>query len=59
MAWVNLIDLFWPIGSIYYDIQDNNNDPTNVFGGTWVEITEDIITFQTGKESIRAWKRVA
>ena len=33
-----LIDLFYPIGSIYTSM--NNTNPQTIFGGTWTQITD-------------------
>lgn len=38
MAWVNVIDLFYPVGTII-ELYDDNNDPASIFGGTWVQMT--------------------
>lgn len=49
MAWVNIIDLMYPVGTIYY--ADNNlNPPAAVFGGTWVVLTTS---------PLYSWKRTA
>ena len=37
MAYVNLIDLIYPVGSIYYSM--NNTHPATLFGGEWTKIT--------------------
>lgn len=34
MAWVNVIDLFWPVGSIWWTKSASQN-PTLLFGGNW------------------------
>ena len=38
MAWVNIIDLFYPVGTIY-ESYDDLNSPADIFGGTWVQLT--------------------
>ncbi len=49
MAWVNIIDLMYPVGTIYY--ADNTvNTPASLFGGTWVALTTS---------SPYSWKRTA
>ena len=36
--WVNLLDLIYPVGSFYFQTKDDeDNTPTALFGGTWVE----------------------
>lgn len=49
MAWVNVIDLFYPVGIIIEFVDDTNN-PSNIFGGTWVQLTTT---------SPYRWKRTA
>ena len=36
MAWVNVIDLFWPVGSVFTTYGTYN--PAEVFGGTWAKL---------------------
>ena len=36
-----MLDLIYPIGSIYMSI--NNTNPTNLFGGTWQQLTETFL----------------
>lgn len=38
MAWVNIIDLFYPVGSVY-TTYDSTNNPADLFGGTWVQVS--------------------
>ena len=38
MAWVNVIDLFYPVGTIYYSY-DSSASPALLFGGTWVQLS--------------------
>jgi len=38
MAWVNVIDLFYPVGTIY-EAYDNTNSPASLFGGSWIQLT--------------------
>ena len=33
MAWVNIIDLMYPVGTIYY-ANSSTNSPAELFGGT-------------------------
>ena len=36
-----LIDLFYPVGSIYTSM--NSTNPSNIFGGTWTQITDQFL----------------
>lgn len=49
MAWVNIIDLFYPVGSVY-TTYDSTNSPADLFGGTWV---------QTKTTAPYTWRRTA
>ena len=49
MAWVNIIDLMYPVGTIY-TAADDSNPPSSLFGGTWVQLTTT---------SPYTWKRTA
>ena len=47
---INLIDLFYPVGS-YYETSDRNFNPNVVWGGTWVEDTQGYVTVGAGSDS--------
>lgn len=54
MAWVNVIDLFYPVGTVYWTLQGNNNNPATLFGGQW----DPIGTITVGQNiTLQAWKR--
>ena len=36
MAWVNLLDIIYPIGSVYFSA--NSTSPSTLIGGSWVAI---------------------
>ena len=36
MAWVNLLDIIYPVGSIYMSV--NATSPANIIGGQWQQI---------------------
>lgn len=56
MAWVNIIDLFWPVGSIYWAYNENNtNDPVTLFGGQWALIGTTTVNGVT----LKAWERTS
>ena len=41
-----LIDLFYPVGSIYTSM--NNTNPNTIFGGTWEQITDKFMYCTSG-----------
>lgn len=42
MAWVNVIDLFYPVG-IVITFDNSTSDPNSIFGGTWVQINDNAL----------------
>lgn len=36
-VWVNILDILWPVGSLYYCLDGSANAPGAVLGGTWVQ----------------------
>lgn len=36
MAWVNILDLVYPVGAYY--ISNNNISPAELFGGSWTQL---------------------
>ncbi len=36
-TWVNICDVFWPVGSIYMSY--SSTSPANLFGGQWTQIS--------------------
>lgn len=39
MAWVNLLDVIYPIGSIYMTVLNGDTaNPANIIGGTWTAL---------------------
>ena len=63
MAWVNIIDLFYPVGTIY-TTNDSTNNPADLFGGTWVQVsaTAPYTWRRTAKKkkknNINSWKNI-
>jgi len=55
-TWVNIIDILWPVGSLYYVLQDSANTPDTVLGGTWVQQSGYIVV---GGLNFDVWYRVA
>ena len=55
-TWVNILDILWPVGSLYYVLHDSVNTPDTVLGGTWVQQT---ISIPIGSLTFDAWYRVA
>ena len=46
-GYIDLIDLFWPIGS-YYETSDSNFNPNNSWGGTWERETDGVVLVSEG-----------
>lgn len=40
-GFINLLDLIYPIGSIYYSY--SSTSPATIFGGTWVQIKDTFL----------------
>lgn len=47
---INLLDFFYPVGSIY-ETADANFDPNTVWGGTWEQITGKFLLASDGTHS--------
>ena len=47
MAFINLGQVMWPVGSIY--ISENNTSPGSIFGGNWEELNADACLMATGE----------
>ena len=46
--WVTFSDLIRPVGSVYFSSSNRYNfDPSNIFGGTWVNSGTIIISGET------------
>lgn len=41
MAWINLLDCIYPIGSLYFS--NDSHSPASKIGGTWTAISEAVI----------------
>lgn len=41
MAWVNLLDIIYPIGGIYMSIMDTS--PASIVGGTWTKLEHGVL----------------
>lgn len=41
MAWVNLLDVIYPVGAIYMSI--NNTSPASIVGGTWTKLEHGVL----------------
>ena len=41
MAWVNLLDVVYPVGSLYFT--NNTTSPAAIIGGSWTKIEEAAI----------------
>lgn len=41
MAWTNILQIFFPVGSVYFSTV--NSSPASTIGGTWTQITNRFI----------------
>lgn len=41
MSFINIMDIVYPIGSLYFS--SSNISPANLFGGTWICVQEDFV----------------
>lgn len=41
MAWINLLDMIYPIGSLYFS--NKATSPASIVGGSWTKIEEAVI----------------
>lgn len=53
MAFINLGQVMWPVGSIY--ISENNTSPGSIFGGNWEELNADACLMATGENGVAAY----
>lgn len=40
MSYINIADILWPIGSLYWT---RGESPSNLFGGTWMKVSDSIL----------------
>lgn len=52
MSWINLLDVIYPIGSIY--LSRDSSSPANLIGGTWTAI-QDAMLGGIGEEVIEGY----
>lgn len=45
-SWVDLVDTYWPIGSVYLAV--NTTSPAVKFGGTWTRLTGAVLAASGG-----------
>ena len=50
MAWVNIVELIYPVGAVYTSA--DSTSPADLFGGSWVDITAEGAT-------LYSWKRIS
>lgn len=43
-VWVNILDILWPVGSLYYCIDGEESSPAVTLGGTWTQKTGILLT---------------
>lgn len=56
-VWVNILDILWPVGSLYYCLSGESNNPAAVLGGTWVQQANS--TLHVGSSTYICYTRVA
>lgn len=57
-----IVDLIYPVGSVYLSVSSTN--PSQLFGGTWEQITQGSIQQSTGNTglfgtTVNIWERTA
>lgn len=52
-----LLDLVYPVGSVYMNI--NNTNPGTLFGGTWTQMTDTYVISTNSSTTVYIWKRTA
>lgn len=52
-----LLDLIYPVGSVYMNI--NNTNPGTLFGGTWAQMTDTYVISTNTSTTVYIWKRTA
>lgn len=45
MAWTNILQIFFPIGSVYFSIV--NSSPASTIGGTWTQLINAVLRAAT------------
>ena len=45
MAWINLLDCIYPIGSLYFS--NNSTSPASIIGGSWTKIEDAVVRSST------------
>lgn len=55
--WVNILDILWPVGSLYYCLAGDESSPAVVLGGTWVQKTGS--NFVVGNQIYTCYTRIA
>jgi len=64
-VWTNIVDILWPVGSLYYCRQNTDNNPSEILGGSWIEIGDsnllpNLVNDSTGEViSLTAYYRTA
>ena len=51
MSWVNLLDILYPVGSLFFSI--NNYSPSSIIGGTWTQVKGAVIA-ASGENGVSA-----
>lgn len=52
-----IVNKLYPVGTYYWNEQNVN--PSTLFGGTWVEATDVFVLAETANTSVYCWKRIS
>lgn len=56
-VWVNILDILWPVGSLYCCVDGAESSPAVTLGGTWTMLEGG--QFTVGATTYVYYKRVA
>lgn len=55
-VWANILDILWPVGSLYYCLEGDANNPATVLGGVWKQTAS---TLTVGTTTYICYTRIA
>lgn len=56
-VWVNILDILWPVGSLYWCVDGLASDPTEILGGFWIQCAGK--TLVVGTQTYICYRRYA